>query len=162
MVAPDLAAEYAQSHDQAMWECLCAIAAVDPEAAGEWRKLAQLPFHHGGLGLRSATRIGVAAHWASWADSIAMIRERHPEVAQAIVRALDEEGGESDVLQAVHRCREALSDAGFAVPLWRALAAGARPEPPADLTTEPKCSTDGSSTPPAPWICSFVAVLGDA
>ena len=30
-------------------------------------------------GLRSATRTRVPAHWASWADSLRMIRSRHPE-----------------------------------------------------------------------------------
>ncbi len=128
VVSPDLAAEYARAHDEALWECLCTIAAVDPETAGVWRQVAQLPFHQGGLGLRSAERIGVAAHWASWADSLEMIQARHPPVAQAIVRALEMGGGDSDVLRAAHQCAEAVAAAGVVVPTWPALAAGARPE----------------------------------
>ena len=62
VVAPDLAAEHARGHDEALWACLCAIASVDPDAAGIWNEIAQLPFLQGGLGLRSASRVGTAAH----------------------------------------------------------------------------------------------------
>ena len=47
----------------------------------------------GGLGLRSAERIRWPAYWASWADTLPMTRERHPEVADLIVYHL--EGGAS-------------------------------------------------------------------
>ena len=41
---------------------------------------ATLPLALGGMGLRSADRSRVAAHWASWADTLPMIQERHPAV----------------------------------------------------------------------------------
>ena len=44
-----------------------------------------------GWGLRSAERTRWRACWASWADTLPMIRERHPEVADVIMYNL--EGG---------------------------------------------------------------------
>ena len=43
----------------------------------------------GGTGLRSAERTRIAAYWASWADSLAMIRQRHPDVAEQLVQELE-------------------------------------------------------------------------
>ena len=43
----------------------------------------------GGLGLRSAERTRVSAYWASWADCMPMIKERHPMVAELFVRSLE-------------------------------------------------------------------------
>ena len=34
-------------------------------------------------------RSAVAAHWASWADAVGMIQNRHPTIAATIVRALE-------------------------------------------------------------------------
>ena len=44
-----------------------------------------MPFSIGGMGLHSAHRSSPSAYWASWADSLPMIRERHPEVARTII-----------------------------------------------------------------------------
>ena len=56
--------------------------------------LASLLLSHGGCGLRSASTSMEAAHWASWADSLRMIHQRHPDVAALKVRLLSsaEEG----------------------------------------------------------------------
>ena len=48
------------------------------------RQLSSLPLALGGLGLRSAIRSQHAAYWASWADSLPRIRERHPDIADVI------------------------------------------------------------------------------
>ena len=40
-----------------------------------------------GLGLASAVRVRVAAHWSSWADSLRIIGQRHPHIAEFIVAA---------------------------------------------------------------------------
>eukprot|EP00973_Karenia_brevis_P000905 124539-Karenia_brevis.AAC.1 len=76
---PSLTEEFADGHDRAIWECLCAL--LDREigqcTADEQAKLiAQLPMRLGGLGLRSATRHRQAAFWASWTDILDMIRQR--------------------------------------------------------------------------------------
>ena len=49
---------------------------------------AQLPLRFGGLGLRSAVASRHAAHWASWADSLPVIRQRHPELVARILPGL--------------------------------------------------------------------------
>ena len=46
-------------------------------ACGAWGQ-SSFPFWEGGLGLRSAARTQPAAQWASWADALKMVQERHP------------------------------------------------------------------------------------
>ena len=61
---------FAESHDQGLWRCLCAIVVVPSETCDVLtRGTATLPLSLGGLGLRSAARTREAAHWASWADT---------------------------------------------------------------------------------------------
>ena len=81
---------------------------------------ASLPFHMGGCGLRSATRTRVPAHWASWADSLRMIHNRHPEVAATMVRCLS---GPTDMphFAAVASCRVELRTLGCNIPEWEDL-----------------------------------------
>ena len=88
---------------------------------------ASLPLCEGDLGLRSATRSRPAAHWASWADALKMIKQRHPGVADMIVRSLVRHENCSSI-QSLLRCADALETAGFDVPLWEDLAEGRRPE----------------------------------
>ncbi len=138
VVPPSLSAEYALEHDEALWSCLCNVLGVhEEEATPEWRTVSQLPFRDGGLGIRSSQRLSTAACWASWADSLAMIRARHPDIAARIVDALAEDGAESPTLQEVSACARRLAEAGAPVPTWQALADGARPEPPNDEQREP-------------------------
>ena len=89
---------------------------------------ATLPLALGGMGLRSAERARVAAHWASWADTLPKIQERHPAVAELIVGSLTG-APESPCLGAVHAAVQELDGVGFVVPEWTALADGLRPEP---------------------------------
>ena len=49
-----------------------------------WRIGAVLPSFVGGFGLRSAHRAQLAAHWASWADALKMVQERHPGAVEII------------------------------------------------------------------------------
>ena len=80
------------------------------------------PLAHGGLGLRSAERSRVAAHWASWADTMPMIQERHPAVAELIIGSL-QGGPNSPCLVAVQNAALELDgEEGFEVPEWTALA----------------------------------------
>ena len=93
------------------------------------RLSASPPLSLGGLGLRSAVRTSAAAHWASWADTLPMIHQRHPVVATRIVHALAQEV-DSPVLGAVRRGAQELEGvSGFVVPSWPALTAGLRPPP---------------------------------
>ena len=89
-VPPQLALEFATAHDANVWQCFCGLFDFHPEqitASGV--VVASLPLRLGGLGIRSAVGTQAAAHWASWADALAMIHARHPAVAHSIVRALD-------------------------------------------------------------------------
>ena len=83
---------------------------------------ASLPLWKGGLGLRSAVRTTPAACLASWLDSLKMIQQRHPKIADTILQALDEEHGCS--IQTLLRCTNILRDAGMEVPTWTDVAAG--------------------------------------
>ena len=66
--------------------------------------LASLPCRLGGVGLQNAVRGAPAAYWSSWADSLHMIRKRHPDVADFITVALSRgEGGPH--MEAAARCR---------------------------------------------------------
>ena len=47
------------------------------------------PFVLGGLGVRSASRVCVAAYWASWADCLPMIQATYPEVANMFLEKLE-------------------------------------------------------------------------
>ena len=82
---------------------------------------ATLPLAAGVLGLRSALRLREAAHWASWADTINMVRARHPQKAEVIPRAM-EASDEVPSVQAISRSVDSLADFGFVPPTWDELA----------------------------------------
>ena len=85
-VSPDCSLQFATRHEAQIWRCLTTLVGVLPEAVSDSAKAAAtLPLSSGGLGCRSSFRLRHAAHWASWADSIKMIGERHPEVAATMV-----------------------------------------------------------------------------
>ena len=58
-----------------------------------------------------------AARWASWAGCLAVVHQRHPAVAEAMVVGLDREP--ALCLVAVRHCREVLAEATFHPPSWR-------------------------------------------
>ena len=145
-VRPDLAQEFAEQHDNDLWECLCELlqirpAAVEPAA----RAAAQLPLSGGGLGLRSARRTGEAAFWASWADCLEMVQQRHPRLATDLLARLEapSDAGTSSVAAAAAAAQR-LAAAGMDVPSWQELAEGARPPPPPEgEEVEPGMSKNG-------------------
>ena len=69
----------------------------------------------------------VPAFWASWADCLPMMFERHPAVATQLINQLEGHprtpnlGAASDAVQALGGLR------GFELPSWRGLAGGAGP-----------------------------------
>jgi hypothetical protein len=138
---PSQSARYAEAHDEGMWdtfERLLRGVPGDVDEVAMARALATLPLRFGGLGMRSAARTANAAYWASLADTLPMIRERMPESAQEMVKALQGETATTE-----HSClaeaREAaglLQREGFArQPTWPALMEGQRP--PRNLGAEP-------------------------
>ena len=130
VVRPELALQFARGHEARLWQCLSRILGMPENLCDETtRHAATLPLALGGLGLRSAERSRVAAHWASWADTLPMIQGRHPAVAELIIGSL-QGGPNSPCLVAVQNAALELDGVeGFEVPEWPALAGGLRPEP---------------------------------
>ena len=127
VVEPQAVAEYARSHDDGIWQCLCTILHISPDLSPDTRSAANLPLVHGGVGLRSACRVSVAACWASWADCLPMMYARHPHVAERFIVQL--EGSQTPSLGAAAASARALSGSmGFEPPSLRALAEGVRPD----------------------------------
>ena len=77
VVQPAWAERFAFTHDENVWNCTQEL--LDIEGTVRVRQLSSLPLAFGGLGPRSAIRSQNAASWASWADSLPRIRERHPK-----------------------------------------------------------------------------------
>ena len=78
-----------EGHDNGTWNCLCHILHTSLEQGADTRSAANLPFVLGGFGVRSASRVCVAAYCASWADCLPMIQARHPEVANMFLEKLE-------------------------------------------------------------------------
>ena len=104
MIRPDLVKHFAERHDESISTYLCQILGVhNDQSDAVAKQTATLPRSMGGLGLRSAVRTSVPAHWASWGDCLGMINDRHPEVAHMIVSAL--ENPSSNLEAAAHATR---------------------------------------------------------
>ena len=54
----------------------------------KYGKLATLQFSSGGLGLRNAERLCPTAYWGSWADTLPVVRRRHPGIADHLMLSL--------------------------------------------------------------------------
>ena len=85
-VRPDLTRSFSEHHDASVWQCMVQLMSVDPLELSQ--TLASLPFRLGGMGLAHAVRGREAAHWASWADCIRMVKQRHPHIAATMMRSL--------------------------------------------------------------------------
>ena len=122
VLRPYVVEQFARTHDARVWQCLCDILKIPENFVGNLHKeAATLPLSLGSLGLRSAVRTSVLAHWASWADVLPMIRDRHHVVATTIVNALENDTA-SSFLGAASRAAQDLDGVEeFEVPQWRAL-----------------------------------------
>ena len=120
-VSPQFTQEFAQAHDEGVWQCLCRILSVHVGCGAQ--EQSSLPWWEGGIGLRSACRTAPAAHWASWADALKMIRDRHPAVVDIVVDAL-RRPEESMTIRTVVECAAVLERTGFECPSWEDLAEG--------------------------------------
>ena len=124
-IHPSGSEEFAATHDAAIMRVF--FRPLDIRGDQDTLNLASLPCRLGGVGLQNAVRGAPAAYWSSWADSLHMIRKRHPDVADFITVALSRgEGGPH--MEAAARCRGNLVDLGFEAPEWEDLARGARPD----------------------------------
>ena len=90
---------------------------------------ATLPTRMGGLGLRSAARCAPAAFWASWADSLKMIRDRTPEVAELVEQSLMAKDPQNGCLEELRAAAAHLDRQGFWWrPSWTELREGKPPQ----------------------------------
>ena len=139
---PAATSAFAAAHDARLWQCLCSILQLDPVQVDVVRETATVPLSLGGLGLRSAQRTRIPAFWASWADSLAMIRQRHPDVAVQLFHQLE---GHPDTpcLQAAADAARSLHGVRGFIPSWEALSHGVRPEPLQPDEFEPGCQRGG-------------------
>ena len=123
---------FAASHDAAIWETLCKLLQRDDLAQQldcREARVATLPQRLGGCGLRSALRTSPAAYWASWADTLPMMRARNPDLAAEYFAQLKGEVPPTECLRAVTEAQVTLDNAGFVMPAWDSVWNGARPEP---------------------------------
>ena len=124
---PEAVARFADAHDAGLWRCMCRLLNIPEDQDAVTKLIATMPLVLGGLGLRSAARTRQAAFWASWADCLPMIRERHPELAEDLLLRL-EGGANTSALGAAREAALTLTGVmGFTPPSWTALSRGARP-----------------------------------
>ena len=87
---------FARCHDEGLWRCMCNLLELPCDCAPPVIKRHLL----GGLGLRSATRTREPAFWASWADALHMIHQRHPTIAVEVMDGLVHVGGSPSLTEA--------------------------------------------------------------
>ena len=93
---PQETEHFATEHDADSRRCLSLLLGVSL-TQDSWEK-SSLPMSLGGCGLRSASRTSSSAYWASWADSLRMIHQRHTAVADQMVRSLTQVSGHATSL----------------------------------------------------------------
>ena len=122
---PDHSEAFARQHDVHIWQCLSTLLGQRQHALPkDW---GSLPFHLGGLGLRSAHRSAHAAFWGSWADCLHIINQRHGDIARTMLDALENPPAFTVHIQAAVSCRLQLAEVGFEYLDWQALLDGLRP-----------------------------------
>ena len=119
---PHLTGGYVSMHAAAIARCVAALL-DDGEGPLPQHSLraAQLALRFGGLGLRSAQAERYAAHWASWCDTLTVVRARAPAVADRLLRALQGHIPLPCAAAAAH-AREHLVAQGYDAPTWDMLA----------------------------------------
>ena len=124
ILPPHLTADYAAAHDASVARCLAALleqgeTPLPPTGV----RAAHLAQRFGGLGLRSAVADRHAAHWASWQDTLPVIRARAPAAAERLLQALQGEAALPSTAAAV-AAQGRLRQAGYDAPGWDAQGAG--------------------------------------
>ena len=96
------ARQFCERHDIGLWRCLCAVVQISPDQPEDVVEAASLPMVLGGVGLRSAVRVSEPAYWASWMDTVPVIRKRHLEIAERLVAEFERGPHRSCVPQLMH------------------------------------------------------------
>ena len=123
---------YAAAHDIAVWHTLCSLLGREDlarETDCHAARVSQLPLRLGGCGLRSALRTAPAAYWASWADTLPMVRARNPDLARSMLERLEGSAEATECVTAAVEAQRRVKAAGYdQCPEWRAVWDGQRPE----------------------------------
>ena len=127
VVRPEAVLRFAEGHTNGLWACLRNILGSSVDLDPTTRDICSLPLSLGGIGLRNAERTSPPAYWASWADCLAMLRARHPDVAALCVRQMQNPRGPPSLVAAQMAAGQLSGVAGFQVPSWDDLAHGLRP-----------------------------------
>ena len=90
----------------------------------------RLPLRLAGAGLRDSCRIAPAAYWASWADSIDVIKCRYPAIGARILHSLMHNRGTNTLDAARDAAATCNSIRTTFLPTWEELYAGLRPPAP--------------------------------
>ena len=142
-VSPTQVTEFATAHDARVLHCFERLLGLTPGAETEqsheisrdlWVRQVRLPFRFGGCGLRSSLRTAPAAHWASWADALPVLRVRFAAITEAACGAMDA----ASTAESIARLPQSLGDAvaagrgldevGFrSRPSWHELSRGSLP-----------------------------------
>ena len=80
VLSPSQSETFATVHDSSVWNC----PRLEILGTREMLDRAGLSLTNGGLGLRSGVKDKVSAFWASWADVLPTIPERHPAIADKL------------------------------------------------------------------------------
>ena len=122
---PDDKEAFACQHDFHTWKCLSTLLGQRQNALPQdW---GSLPFHLGGLGLRSAHHSARAAFWGSWADCLHIISRRHGNIARTMFDAFESLPASAVHIQAAVSCRLQLSEVGYDCTDWQSLLDGLHP-----------------------------------
>ncbi len=168
-VSPTQVTEFATAHDARVLHCFERLLGLTPGAETEqsheisrdlWVRQVRLPFRFGGCGLRSSLRTAPAAHWASWADALPVLRVRFPSITEAACRAMDAASNAESIARLPQSLGDAvaagrgLDEAGFrSRPSWHELSRGSFPRLPSQTSSRAPTTyhTGGSFTPVAFW-----------
>ena len=150
-VPPSLSRQYANDHDEAIWQTLLALLGRDDAAPPTSRHLAFLPARLGGLGLFGAALAAPAAYWAGWVDSLAVLAQRAPAAADRYLRDLVRgPAAAAACLREADAAAQQLDAAGWqGRPTWTTLADQAVPPPPPLEDSEPGLWRHGWQHPAA-------------
>ena len=86
-----------------------------------------------------------ATQWASWADCIKMVKQRHPPIAATMMRSFDNDPGQC--CREVGICQRCLMEAGFDIPEWESLAESPHPRQEGEIEpSQPKRTAKGGAS----------------
>lgn len=129
IVPPSLSRLYAAGHDAALWDAFNKTFGTAGFAGDDLaRRVATLPGRMGGMGLRSAERMSEGAYWASWLNTLHVLLQKTPDVAERILQDLEQDVAHVACLREAQQCRQGLVRSGATdLPTWADGAVGVAP-----------------------------------